>query len=115
MTRYIDLPWEQRLTILREISALAGRVVKGSVARGLIVWCHGMPHNTSAMIESMLAHGLIPEGQMDIEENGVLIKFVPADPDGNLYDRPHIPGKGRAVPAFRGDEPQPDQNAREKR
>ena len=34
--------------------------------------------------------------------------------DGNLYDRPPIPGKGRVAPAFRGDEPQPDQEARKK-
>ena len=34
--------------------------------------------------------------------------------DGNLYDRPPIPGRGRIVPALKGDEPQPDDAARKR-
>lgn len=116
MTRYIDLPWECRLDILSDIRALGGRIAKGCAGRGLVVWCPDSPPNITAMINAMSERGFTPEGRMDHDESGHLIKFVPLSEasDGNLYDRPPIPGKGRVAPAFRGDEPQPDQDARKK-
>lgn len=78
MTRYIDLSWEARSAIISDLRSLGCKVAKGCAGNGFVAWCPESPINETAMIAAMSAHGFKPEGRMDHEESGHLIKFIPA-------------------------------------
>ena len=78
MTRYTDLSWEARSAIMADLRSVGCRITKGHAGNGFIAWCPQSPLNTATAIAAMSAHGFKPEGEMDHEESGRLIKFVPA-------------------------------------